>query len=386
MAYDGKIAGHFPGRGNPNLDTLRIDYLAEGASTPSSISDMQKVKEVYVVPAGSSITSQNLEDYLVWRYFDELLNDTTQDQYLMFAFKPEHDISVNSLSIFTDGDGSANTALVICSDDGLLLYKGDNTQESTENTEIYGLTGIKRTRTFGSAITLYAGKTYWIHYHFSDCGNHRGAYFNGFNGHACLGKYKNMGNFSFTNFVYETAYPQYANITFTFVDITNSVASSNSERMNIVMQTAENGAMYFNAEGWAPFYIRNSYLRDHPYKGMKTGTNNTGWTMSQEDWDALQLQVNDYFMIRNEWNGQSYRVCQCTDPTAGPANGYTTIIESEQEVYKEQTFSTALGSSKGMFIQYYDNGNYANNWNQTYTDKRYYLEINGTERGAGDER
>lgn len=388
MAYDGKIAGHFPGRGNPNLDTNCIKYLREGASTPTSVSQMDTVKEVYAVGVNETPTLQTLDNYLVWRYFDELQNDGTTDQYLMFAIKPERNISVNSISILTDsnGSGSGSTALCIVSDDGLLLYNGNDTQESTENKTIYGYSGIKRTRTFSNSITLYSGKTYWIHYHFSDCRNHRGPYFNGFDGHACLGKYKNMNNFDFATFANQTTHSEYANTNFTFIDITNSTASSNSEKMDKTLAAAAGAALYFNMEAWDPFYIRNSYLKDHPYKGMVISTNNDGWSLTQEQWDSLLLNNNDYFMIRNAHNSQSYRICQCSNPTGDPNSSYTTITESEQELYKSSDFTTKLDYSKNVFIQYYNNGNYASNWNQTYTDKRFYLEINGNERCAGDER
>ena len=164
------------------------------------------IKAVYWSP------SNNVGDLkLIWlrdHAQRTLINDDTTDQYLMIKYKPAADIQVSSIGILTDPNGGGNGAnFIILNDGGLLIYTSYNqSQEATDNTEIYSYTGIKRTRTINTPVTLYKGKTYWIHYHFSNCRNHRGAYFQNTNG-----SYKNMGTVNLDNFAGRPAYPEYAN-------------------------------------------------------------------------------------------------------------------------------------------------------------------------------
>lgn len=66
MAYRGKIGFHFPGRGNPNIDTGDIKFLPAGITNPTS-SDLVQIDKVYAVPAGVTITSvDDLQNYVVW--------------------------------------------------------------------------------------------------------------------------------------------------------------------------------------------------------------------------------------------------------------------------------------------------------------------------------
>ena len=62
MAFRGKIACHFPDKGNPNADVQSISFLPEGTdpSAISDITDMPKVKAVYAIPAG--VTSVTIND------------------------------------------------------------------------------------------------------------------------------------------------------------------------------------------------------------------------------------------------------------------------------------------------------------------------------------
>lgn len=65
---DGKIAMNFPGSGVPNRDTYQIRFAPTGCSAESQILEIEKV---YFVPAGATVTSANLSQYLVWhRYWD----------------------------------------------------------------------------------------------------------------------------------------------------------------------------------------------------------------------------------------------------------------------------------------------------------------------------
>lgn len=394
MAYDGKIAGHFPGRGNPNLDTNCIKYLREGASTPTSVSQMDTVKEVYAVGVNETPTLQTLDSYLVWRYFDELQNDGTTDQYLLFAIKPTvQNISLHSLSIMTDTSGTGNIGhVIVLSDDGLLLYSltNSNFQESTANETIYGYTGIKRTITLYNDITLYARKTYWIHFHFDSCHSHRGPYFNGFNGHACLGKYKNFGNSN--NFNIETyansvsAYPNYANI-----KISSWQQLSSWEPYNLcheLIQANLNTALYQTENEHDAVYIRNNTYKDETYKGRIIADGSGGneqWGINQSDWNSLNLSDNDYFILRNRYNGQQVRVCKCTNSAGDPNSSYTVEAEYSGTENMLSDMTNKIGT-RSSFIQYYNGKQGTSYWNTTYTDKRFYLEINGNERCAGDER
>ena len=397
MAYDGKIAGHFPGRGNPNLDTLRIDYLAEGASTPSSISDMQKVKEVYASKAGETITAENLESHLVWRYFDELQNDGTTDQYLLFAFKPTIvNVTVNSISILVDLSATQQRGhLTIFSDDGLMLYSfGDNnSQENTEaNTTMYGFTGIKRTTTLNNSITLYAGKTYWFHYHFGDSRNHRGSYFLPFNGHNCNGKYKNFGSLSPESIANSTSYPELANRNLTSEKTSSESLNENYRDFNvwILSGNATMNDRITNTNDQNFYYIRTDLGINYSFDKVLQGTGDGGgmdFGITHEQ--LATVEIGKMFIITGRYYPGRYLICRCIshDTSKTTEECYELLSDAYSELQNKTAnypvFTTVMKSS---YIQNINNGKGASYWNTTYTDKRFYLEINGNERCAGDER
>lgn len=178
----GKIAGHFPGRGNPNLDVAAIGFIPAGNNQTAS--DIKNIKAVYFVPAGtdpSSITQNNLNNYLVWiRYWEEssvrLLAEDT-GHYVLMKYSPTSDITVSSVGILTKGTRSNGRCVYILDENGILIGKSTGNEATVEDTTIHGYTAIKRTTTFNTSITLKAGKDYWIQYYFENCDASPDAYY-----------------------------------------------------------------------------------------------------------------------------------------------------------------------------------------------------------------
>lgn len=178
----GKIAGHFPNRGQPNLDVAAIGFIPAGNN--QSASDIKNIKAVYFVPGGtdpSSITQNNLNDYLVWiRYWEEsserLLAEDT-GHYVLMKYSPTSDITVSSIGILTKGTGTNGRCVYILDENGILIGKSTGNEATVEDTTIHGYTAIKRTTTFNTSIPLKAGKDYWIQYYFENCDASPDAYY-----------------------------------------------------------------------------------------------------------------------------------------------------------------------------------------------------------------
>lgn len=178
----GKIAGHFPGRGNPNLDVAAIGFIPAGNNQTAS--NIKNIKAVYFVPAGtdpSSITQNNLNNYLVWiRYWEEssvrLLAEDT-GHYVLMKYSPSSDITVSSVGILTKGTESNGRCVYILDENGILIGKSTGNEATVEDTTIHGYTATKRTTTFDTSVTLKAGKDYWIQYYFEGCQNSPDAYY-----------------------------------------------------------------------------------------------------------------------------------------------------------------------------------------------------------------
>ena len=179
----GKIAGHFPGRSNPNLDVAAIGFIPAGSN--QSANDIKNIKAVYFVPAGinpASITQNNLNDYLVWiRYWEEsserLLAEDT-GHYVLMKYSPTiSDITVSSIGILTKGSGTNGRCVYILDENGILIGKSTGNEAKVEDTTIHGYTATKRTTTFDTAITLKVGKDYWIQYYFENCDDSPDAYY-----------------------------------------------------------------------------------------------------------------------------------------------------------------------------------------------------------------
>lgn len=178
----GKIAGHFPGRSNPNLDVAAIGFIPAGSN--QSASDIKNVKAVYFIPAGtdpSSITQNNLNDYLVWiRYWEEssvrLLAEDT-GHYVLMKYSPTSDKTVSSIGILTKGTGTNGRCVYILDENGILIGKSTGNEAIVADTTIHGYTATKRTTTFDTSVTLKAGKDYWIQYYFENCDASPDAYY-----------------------------------------------------------------------------------------------------------------------------------------------------------------------------------------------------------------
>ena len=161
MAFRGKIACHFPDRANPNADVQSISFLPEGTdpSMISDITDMPKVKAVYAIPAGvTSVTINDLPNYLVWEYFDQLVagNESVAIEYV-----PESNVSLQSIGIFTaDQNSWTNSKIKVIHESGFFVAAVDGDVVDGSSSELYGLTGYNRSTS--ATVTLYAGQKYYI--------------------------------------------------------------------------------------------------------------------------------------------------------------------------------------------------------------------------------
>ena len=178
----GKIACHYPARGNPNLDVMAIGFVPAGSN--QSANDIKNIKAVYFIPAGidpSTVTVNNLHDYLVWeRYWEEpsqrLLAEDT-GHYVLMKYSPTSDITVSSIGILTKGTGTNGRCAYVLDENGILIGKSTGNEATVEDTTIHGYTATKRTSTFDTSIPLKAGKDYWIQYYFENCDASPDAYY-----------------------------------------------------------------------------------------------------------------------------------------------------------------------------------------------------------------
>lgn len=176
----GKIAGHFPGRGNPNLDVMAIGFVPAGSN--QSANDIKNIKAVYFIPAGidpSTVTVNNLHDYLVWERYWEVQRLLAEDtgHYVLMKYSPTSDKTVSTIGILTKGTGIYSRCVYILDENGILIGKSTGNETITADTTIHGYTAIKRTTTFDTSVTLKAGKDYWIQYYFDNCQNSPDAYY-----------------------------------------------------------------------------------------------------------------------------------------------------------------------------------------------------------------
>lgn len=178
----GKIACHYPARGNPNLDVMAIGFVPAGSN--QSANDIKNIRAVYFIPAGidpSTVTVNNLHDYLVWeRYWEEssqrLLAEDT-GHYVLMKYSPTSDITVSSIGILTKGNSTNGRCVYILDENGILIGKSTGNEAIVKDTTIHGYTATKRTTTFDTSITLKAGKDYWIQYYFENCDASPDAYY-----------------------------------------------------------------------------------------------------------------------------------------------------------------------------------------------------------------
>lgn len=407
MSVRGKIGFHFPGRGNPNLDAQDIKFLPAGISNPTS-NDFRQVNKVYAIPAGVTITSvSDLQNYVVWELVEDVLTgDTSTDNFLMVKFKPSTNITVSSIGILTDSNGTGSTSdkFIIVNDSGLLIYSGYGaSQESTETgVTKYGYTGYKRTRTFNSSVTLYAGKTYWIHYPFTDCRNHRGAYFNG-----TSGKYKNFGTADVSELATNTAYPDKSNETFGNM-INYTAKDTLTPAVDYAIRTCNVNDIFLASKDGQNAYKYVLNLGTGTYKGIIVASTDDGglsshqgsWGISDSDWNNANIAVGDYFIIQDRYYDGRCRVCRCkkTSPDT-PSEQYKTYYSQCYDLISADSDNggasnmadvsniLSLISSRSSFIQLWNSNALATYWNATPESGRtYYLEVNGNEHSSDAER
>lgn len=346
------------------------------------------IKAVYWSP------SNNANDLkLIWlrdHTQKTLINDDTTGQYLMIKYTPAADIQVSSIGILTDPNGSGNGAnFIILNDGGLLIYTSYNqSHEATNNTEIYSYTGIKRTRTINTPVTLYKGKTYWIHYHFSNCRNHRGAYFQNTNG-----SYKNMGTVDLVTFAGYPAYPEYANNPLTGRNIQAQV-STNDNYLYVVEyilsnKVTQNDKIVVSSDN-NNTYLRTDLALNLTYDRRLKGSTDNFFGITHEH--LATITIGNLFIINGRHYDGDYIICKCTSHDT--SKSVTDCYELISDYYVNNTQYSKVANyplfnriNNQSFIQYLDNGAAANYWNANpETSKMFYLEINGTEKSNSSER
>ena len=150
----GKIACHFPDRGNPNLDVMDIKFLANGASSLSHID------RVYMLPPGVTVsTTEDLQKYIVWT------TDLTLQQLgdpITIEYVPPDDMNLTDIAIFTtDNEPSQSINFAIYHESGLVVAKSNG--DTSTPTTFFGTSGYRRNTTV-SGVTLKKGYKYYIQY------------------------------------------------------------------------------------------------------------------------------------------------------------------------------------------------------------------------------
>jgi hypothetical protein len=163
MAHRGKIACHFPERGNaglnPNFDVTEIKFTKDGTEV-----NLQNIDKVYYLPPGTQVSSvADLAQYLIW----ELVNDrklVDGELTVCIEFVPSADIQLSSLAIFSaDSESSTTVNCGIIHESGLVVFLS-NTDNIDMNVTKYELTGERRYIQSISNVTLKKDFKYYIHY------------------------------------------------------------------------------------------------------------------------------------------------------------------------------------------------------------------------------
>lgn len=293
----GKIAGHYPGRNNPNLDIYNIGYVPAGSNQAAS--DILDVKKVYYIPKDydyTQINQSNFENFKIWEKYwdpDPVVRTLTMDTegYVTMEYIPSANKTVNSIGIHTTGTNQNGRCAYIFNNDGILLAKSQN--ESQVNNTKYSLDAYTRTMTFDNPITLVKDKTYWITYHFENCNNAANSYFENE-----YGDYKRL-TFSNTN---ASTYPAYASKN--VHDLTSAtmvydlVAGALDLSANEVFKS---GIQVYSPFQWgnAGYYSRTTAVSGDFYNNIivKSGTKVPSVT------DLSGVSTNQLFMVRDA-NGE----------------------------------------------------------------------------------
>lgn len=163
MAHRGKIACHFPERGdagqNPNFDVTEIKFTKDGTT-----GNLTNIDKVYYLPPNAQVqTVADLAQYLIW----ELVNDRkllAGSDTICIEFIPNADITLSSLAIFSgDGETSTTVNAGIIHESGLVVFLS-NTDNIDLNVTKYELTGERRYIQSISNVVLKKDFKYYIHY------------------------------------------------------------------------------------------------------------------------------------------------------------------------------------------------------------------------------
>lgn len=151
----GKIACHFPARGNPNADVWNIEFLSKGGNSTVAID------RVYMIPKGVSVsTIPELQNYIVWTTDVTLVQESDT---VCIEYVPPRDISLGEIEIFCESsESSTSVNFAIFHESGLVVAKS-NGDAVTQNVTKFGVTGQRRVTTV-SGVTLKKGLTYYIQY------------------------------------------------------------------------------------------------------------------------------------------------------------------------------------------------------------------------------
>lgn len=152
----GKIACHFPSRGNPNADTYGVKFLKKNGGS----NDLVDIDRVYMIPPGATVqTAADLEKYIVWTTDISLeeTNDAVTIEYI-----PVEDINLSNLAIFTESsESSTSVNVAIFHESGLVIAKASGDTISSET--MFGKNGYRRLAAV-SGVTLKKGYKYYIQY------------------------------------------------------------------------------------------------------------------------------------------------------------------------------------------------------------------------------
>lgn len=163
MAHRGKIACHFPERGdagqNPNFDVTEIKFTKDGTT-----GNLTNIDKVYYLPPNAQVQSvSDLTQYLIWEIVSNRKLLAGADT-VCIEFIPSADITLSSLAIFSaDNETSTTVNAGIIHESGLVVFLS-NTDNIDLNITKYELTGERRYIQSISNVVLKKDFKYYIHY------------------------------------------------------------------------------------------------------------------------------------------------------------------------------------------------------------------------------
>lgn len=150
----GKIACHFPARGNPNSDVWDIEFRPKGGNANV------KIDRVYMIPPGADVsTVPKLQNYIVWTTDVKL---EAESDTVCIEYVPNVDISLSNVAVFSvDNKTTSTINFAIFHESGLVVAKSNNGSKTAM--EKFGLSG-NRWLASVSGVTLKKGFKYYIQF------------------------------------------------------------------------------------------------------------------------------------------------------------------------------------------------------------------------------